>query len=558
MAGGLLQQRLVSHLALEQPVVLWWRRVSQGALRRIGRRYQESGWLTWLRWNQIDQIEQILRDDPKNQSIAEGPNRNQPLYHALQTVDNKLDSILRYVQTDTTRLERTVVSLAPDRLIFSQVRSRLKSNDLLEVALATTDQTLLLRMFVRVVGVRPGNDVTPERIVCAFLPPVFTAADNTATDQHEPQVAVEQQPSDSAPEIAAVIPVRQPPRIPSIKELLAMSDQAAPAAAAPVEKSGSNRREAFRVNDDLLMSWRQITEEEHKQGVAYFHEKLDVPDTMAAYEQRKMQLRTQLKDWLRRVSTLPDGQRYHRLLANLEQQAFERVMRANLLEEERIIAVVYQSIQDVAEQLIQNAKLLQVKLARVLSGMQSYWSERDKQQRAAALTYVQYDESSALQLEMREALLKGLAELDTIMPSMSPRLRSLFDVISTVIQMEQDRRGRNDRPNSVVITYPVNLSSTGIAFRTRHGKWLEKGALLEIHIALSVDGSSGKMSHCHGKVVLQKGPDANGYYQIACHIILASSLFENMLNSHIVRVQREQLAQRVLLEEAAEAPPKKR
>ncbi|MBF0125442.1 MAG: hypothetical protein HQL60_08900 [Magnetococcales bacterium] len=546
-----LQQRLVSHLPLEHPVLLWWRRVSKSTLRRVGRRYQESGWLPWLQWHQTDLLQQFPYGDEEEWASAVQDPRQRSVCYALAAVSSKVDVVMQRLQNSVVRLDRAVVSLTPDRLIFSQVRSRLKNDDLLEVALAlTADQALYLRVFARVVGVRPGNDVTPERIVCAFMSPVWAAQADPTTPTMPTGPVFEVDDIDRQ-EVVAVPPPRP---VPPPKELKTVAD----ATAAPVEKSGSNRREAFRVNDELLMSWRQITEEEHKRGIDYFHDKLDVPDTMAAYEQQKMQLRTQLKEWLKRVSTLPDGQRYHRLLANLEQQAFERVQRANLLEEERIIAVVYEAIQDVAEQMLQDSKLLQAKVARVLNGMQSYWSERDKQQRAAALTHVQYDESTALQTEMRETLLRGLAELDTLMPYMASKLRRLFDVISVVIMMEQDRRGRYDRPNSTVITYPVNLSSTGIAFRTRHGKWLEKGAILEMHVALSADGTSKPASHCHGKVVLQKGPDANGYYQIACHIVLASSHFENLLNSHIVRVQREQLAQRLLLEDEAGVPPKKK
>ena len=90
--------------------------------------------------------------------------------------------------------------------------------------------------------------------------------------------------------------------------------------------------------------------------------------------------------------------------------------------------------------------------------------------------------------------------------------------------------------------YTVNLSATGIAFRTRK-LWVKKGDLLEMRIFLSTGGVRFDPVNCYGKVVFTQGP-LDKKLKVATYIDPQPKAFKQKVFAHVARRQREQLADR--------------
>ncbi|MBF0454402.1 MAG: hypothetical protein HQL72_06245 [Magnetococcales bacterium] len=140
---------------------------------------------------------------------------------------------------------------------------------------------------------------------------------------------------------------------------------------------------------------------------------------------------------------------------------------------------------------------------------------------------------------------KIIEELERINPNLSKKFRLFKDLVDEVDLTQLDIPAATSPDGKDLFT--VNLSATGLAFRTRR-LGVKKGDLLEMRIFLSTGGERFQPVNCFGRVVFVQGPLDNKL-KIATHIDPMPKQFKLLITTHIARRQREILAEKAALKE---------
>ena len=140
---------------------------------------------------------------------------------------------------------------------------------------------------------------------------------------------------------------------------------------------------------------------------------------------------------------------------------------------------------------------------------------------------------------------KMIAELESLNPEIGGMFKLFKELVDTINLTLLDRPVGVSPDGKDLFT--VNLSATGLAFRTRR-LFVKKGDLLEMRIFLSTGGERFQPVNCYGKVVFVQGP-TDSKLKIATHIDPIPREFEANITTHIARRQREILAEKAELKE---------
>ncbi|MBF0358914.1 MAG: PilZ domain-containing protein [Magnetococcales bacterium] len=146
-------------------------------------------------------------------------------------------------------------------------------------------------------------------------------------------------------------------------------------------------------------------------------------------------------------------------------------------------------------------------------------------------------------LTLHNANNKVIAEMENENPNLSAKFKLFKSLIDTINLTGLDIPVGVSKDGKDLFT--VNLSHTGLAFRTRR-KDIKKGDLLEMRIFLSTGGERFDPVNCFGKVVFVQGPK-DDKFKIATHIEPMPSTFKEKINIHVARRQREMLSERSAL-----------
>ncbi|MBF0145331.1 MAG: PilZ domain-containing protein [Magnetococcales bacterium] len=142
--------------------------------------------------------------------------------------------------------------------------------------------------------------------------------------------------------------------------------------------------------------------------------------------------------------------------------------------------------------------------------------------------------------DVERQLPKALLKVEASDPPLAAKLKMYQESIQTINLSRHDRPvGKSPDGKDL---YTVNISATGLAFRTRQ-LWVKKGDLLEMRIFLSIGGDRFEPVNTYGRVVFVHGP-VDHKLKVATHIDPKPAAFEQKIYLHIARRQRELLADR--------------
>lgn len=575
---------------LPDVIPMWWRVIPERAFESIRQQFEITGALPVTRLGLEDEIMVLLAPASKEQETF-GTHPRQHLLDALDAFDAKLKLLLALacpgqLQAEegadgkpTSPLTPTRVNISNQGIAFWAKFPRVQRADYLEMQFAIfPGMPFLMRCFAQVVRiVVEDNGIT--RVACRFelLAPSLqdridghirerirrppSAWDPALIQRMQNQIAPASPPPAAPPPRptpAPAAPARTPPSTPA--------PQAAPAPdaqdigdavtaeqlleglekgqnAKPIASAGqraSNRRQDFRINDDILFSWKVISETEFQPIEDHFNRH------QAIILRRKLEQKQQLlTDIDRRIASMEDEiPTTARLLAWLRNNLDVLFMRAFFPEAENHFYMLISRLHGLTQEFTGKDNV-NPKSGKTLAHL------KRKLERMIRLSQM----DSRTNIRDREAVQSELKKLDLEIPKMMSDLLKddptiaekyrLFNLGIDAIDFTQvDKPGPQDESMGTLFKYEVNLSATGIAYRTAYPD-MQKDTLLEMRMQLSGDGANWETFVSYGRSVMIKGPDPSRHFRIACQILTLTHALRERLYVHIVRKQRESLAGRI-------------
>ncbi|MBF0282846.1 MAG: PilZ domain-containing protein [Magnetococcales bacterium] len=551
---------------------LWRRRVPNRAFESIRRQYRLTGRLPATRLGLDKEVLAALADDESPIAYA-GFHPRQALSESLGLLDRKLSLLigLAYpgiVNEEAGEPRETRVRMSGDGLVFWERTAAFLPGDVLEMHVALQPGSpFLARCYARVLACQPDG-VEWVAVSCRFelIWGKIDFVSRPLRQAYIPPTSVAKPPPSPRPSSPpAPTPAPPPPPLePAVGEgvdddtilvdldlalgqggeVMALSQDATlpPRLEVSAGDRADNRRQDVRVNDEIPFSWKIISEGEFSAlWDHYRHHRNFVPrDKVIVHKKMLMEMDQRI----RKIDELGHS-KLARLLAWLRQQTDLGFRRARHPEEENLHHVITMRLSGIVQYAGANLRASAPKTALVLghakgkmermvkrAQMDSRTDPRERQEVESTLRQLQQDVVK---------FLETLAEQDK---ELALRLRQFNDAVDKLDYSHVDWPNETDPPLDTVLTYPVNLSATGVAFRTRNPR-IEKGDRLEMRLVLSSDGTRREESLCYGTVVVIKGPDPDRRMRVASRVDLMSRAMADLLYQHVARVQREKLSGRI-------------
>lgn len=403
----------------------------------------------------------------------------------------------------------------------------------------------------------PRGDRVPPRPVVA--PPVATPKPVVVPPVAPPKPVV---PPRVAPAPKPVTPVRVPkPEVPKppvvteekdvdkydrmLEEGLKLSE--AKVGEAMVKKGNdpflasqpqADKRRDFRINDRIPFIWSHVTEESFKEAMATFHkDKAFTLRTIIRNQQKILADLGNVQDSLKRKhSKARKHVDWHR------DRLSWLFLRAASENEETYYQHMTELFVGIAADLAKQGGgpigQWSMQSLSLMRNMMELKQTRDQSNPITEANEVRKAEAGLA--DVARQLPKAFAKVAEGDPALAAKMTAYKEAIDAIDLTLHDRPvGKTTDGKDL---YTVNISATGLAFRTRR-LWVKKGDLLEMRVFLSSDGKKFEPVNTYGRVVFVNGPVDNKL-KVATFIDPKPALYEQKIYLHIARRQREMLSER--------------
>ncbi|MBF0415416.1 MAG: PilZ domain-containing protein [Magnetococcales bacterium] len=299
-----------------------------------------------------------------------------------------------------------------------------------------------------------------------------------------------------------------------------------------------DKRRDFRINDRIPFIWSHVSEESFKEAMATFHKDkaftlrsiirnqqkilTDLANVQEVLKRKRSKARKHV-DWHRdRLSWL-----FLRAASENEETYYQHMTELFM-----VIA------SDMAKQGGGAISQWSMQALSLLRNMMELKQTRDQSNPITEANAVKKAESGLADVERQ--LPKVLAKVEEGDPALAAKMTMYKEAIGAIDLTLHDRPVGKTADGKDL--YTVNISATGLAFRTRR-LWVKKGDLLEMRVFLSSDGKKFEPVNTYGRVVFVHGPVDNKL-KVATFIDPKPALYEQKIYLHIARRQREMLSER--------------
>ncbi|MEG3640805.1 hypothetical protein [Magnetococcus sp. PR-3] len=486
----------------------WWKRLTRREMAARMRVFRDDGRLRFTRLGVSRDIRKLLANEKPIQS-SPGRSQRTDVFSAL---DHKLTLLL---QGASPAPPQTVVHRLPDAamitgegLIFKEISPRLKAGDYIEIQFAlSSSPPISSHGYLEVVEVSPDPaDAKRYNIVCCYATSTFPEKDAPEPEPEEEEPVPPPTPA----------PAPEPP---------------------PISAAEQKKRQAYRVNDDVPFRWRVVRDGEFGQIERYFKannrnfpplrqdQRFDGYDKMWADTHPRFR------------TPNPKG---HAALSWMFRQLTLQYKRGNHPQEMDFTLEVLKQVLELGEIHASNFSsnrinemlgLVKRKLEFIAKKDEAYISGETEIHQKMIANLVQVEKKLAQvgeKLEMQEG-------------KVGTKVHYLSENLDRMDISDSDFPEAHEDANAETLLYPVNISATGIAYRT-HKKNLAQGSFAELQVDLSDDGTNWITWRAFAKLVMIKGPDPSMNYRVASMLLLQPPGMEDAVMAHILRKQREEIA----------------
>ncbi|MBF0625253.1 MAG: PilZ domain-containing protein [Magnetococcales bacterium] len=563
-------------LRLDPGIPFRWRRVPLRLAQTLKLRYQQDGRQEFSRWDFGAFLAGISDRFQPGNPARENPLKR-PLLSALADMESKLDLVFSLVGRDNpARLDdqRPVapISFGGHQLVFWERAPGLTVGDLLEVQFTLfQDRPLWVRCLVRVAQLGQDEKTGLIRVTCRVetlggklrvrgrpLPRASKPAAVVQSIQIEPESIPDLEEPPPPPE-PAPRPVPAPePVAPVPARAVALPSAAAAASidvgefrdymisgqssAGPDGDEGSNRRQAFRVNDEVMFSWKVVAAEEVE----------DIHRHLADYRQLRPRPREErfaafLIAIRQDLASLPKSvARTGRTLGSFLPELDMLFRRANHPNEEGTVIEWAECLRAITAEMAARPESVTNRFAQ---GTINLRQRLDQMKRILELEdrapVTKQEEGRTILARIDRELSKSVAEIGSESPVLGEQLALFLEIMDRLRLpkgVPTSASGRN-QPGGGLVKTQVNLSATGIAFKVASGE-VARGDYLQIALELTADGTTFNTHEGYARVVMAKQPAPGRPLRVACQFMIVTKKMEDELSQHIVFRQREELAAR--------------
>nr|CRH04943.1 conserved protein of unknown function [Candidatus Magnetococcus massalia] len=485
----------------------WWKAISSQDFAQRAHYYSKNKRVHFTRLGVSKEIRRALAIDAKRHASQGDAPLSIDRHGLFEALDNKLGALLSYASPHPP--QAVVHRLAEDAflntegLIFSDATPRVKPGDYLEVQFAmSASPAVATHGYYQVVGVEAQSKNDKRfNVICRIA---------TAT---APMMEEEPKP-------AMVPPPPEPPPEPVVTQALSDAER--------------KQSESYRVNDEVPFRWRLVRNHELEKIKRYFGNYGSFPAL------RQDEQYTEVSDTWDSHHALLKNQQFNALdaLHWMQERISLLYRRANHPQEMDLYLDLLSQTNDLAELLSQKGRAGSVPL-KLLGLTKEKLELTFLRDMALFANQPRKSQEAAGELAKLEGQLRGImADLTLEDQKSGNQVHYLSEAFDQLDLSDCDYACPEEEPDKLILPHAVNLSSAGIAFRTRR-KGLTQGSFVEIYMELSQDGKHWQPVHLFGKLVLMKGPDANGQFRLATMILMIPPAHKEILVQHVVRKHRE-------------------
>ncbi|MBF0371401.1 MAG: PilZ domain-containing protein [Magnetococcales bacterium] len=561
---------------------LWWRKVSTSVFHTVGRRYRGSNKLLTTTSGMDQEIAASLKATSPRLASRTGGSAKQSRQTALEQLDHKLGAVLHKAVAGKKPPKPTPVRLYPDGSGFSFLdrKVEVKRTDLLEIQFFISAKSpVMIHCYSRVVGLAKDQNSDFVRIDCRYET-IFgegPVKPKKPAPPSEPAKPVQKKISDHLPwkpepvPAEPVVPKFVSPseeKPPPLVEKIDPEPEEQPAEPAtkwdvlvdkgreiateartpdltgkpdrprPERRPPGPRRQDFRVNDQIPLGWKVLTRESFDQAVASFKENQSFNPRKIIIKQEHLLARIDEQvEKLKRMRS-----RARRNVVWFKDRLHELFLRSHITNEEEYFHGLTGLLLEIAVELGNRGGQPNFNLLQIFFHLKEKMElQRERDELALTATLDKREKILDSLRNVNRQIEKGLEagaekEIDLI------KVYKVFNEGIAAVDVSKWDRSKSSNEGGMAV-YPVNLSASGVAFRTR-ADWLEKEDLLELRMVLSEDGKVFREELCYAKVVVVKDMGGNKPFRIASLLTHISLDQQNLLFAHVARRQREELAKK--------------
>ncbi|MBF0136057.1 MAG: PilZ domain-containing protein [Magnetococcales bacterium] len=550
---------------LEPDVPFWWRKITRHLMTARTQQLRVDGKLPFSRIN----LEQFFTDHlPKlrkrsaNEQSAPALTKRVDI---LTSLEDKLDAFVAMLQPKNGqgRIHQTPIPIqfGGQRFAFWEKDPDLQTGDQIEIHLGLfPDDYILLHGYAQVIQTATDPQSGLTRVFCEMvimghdpvrsahiMPRLHKQPDVPKADVSHarplPTTSVStttETPAQPARDLTRVEPA--PPAAPlSAREIQTntplVSEPLFQVDAGPTDDNAANRRQAYRVNDDIAFSWKVVSHEDIAEAQNYFrqHDRLPIRN-------KESRIRDLLDQYVANLQRL--DKRFSRTEVLLSWFRFEllalfqRAMRSS--DEETVLMCAVQ-LHEISNEIVSRPESITPQFAQVMTLIRKRLEQQQKNSVLDPLLAAnRINEGKDLILKTNREIDKIIQEVATLTPALTQKVE-LFHNSMGAIQLPQTA-GKIKRSSGTehMTKSQVNLSATGVAFRTSE-TFLEKGDYVQLNLELSPNGTDFITYTAYGQIVMIKQLSVGKPLRIATQFILIPRKMEEHLGAHIARRQRELL-----------------
>ncbi|MBF0614641.1 MAG: hypothetical protein G8237_01520 [Magnetococcales bacterium] len=550
-------------------VPLWWRKLNAVELQAVVRARRAQQLPLSVRPGLGGETRRLLAHEQEYHSEGViGTLARRWRLLVLEAFNAKLNRVVERTQPGEDALKPHPFAWhdSGDGLTFWMTKEELTAGDLLEMRFAPfPDQPLPIHAYCRVEQVRRDWNGTAVRVECRFATmelseregkklsaPSGSSSSPTVTEpssvlpvalhseSQEHQTRVDQRlmaakailEADPRQVAAHVTPPAPPPSRPLNPRLAAQAADAA----MPVMAVGSKRQD-FRLNDNLPLAWKVLTQKSFDHAVNYFNAHREFPLRERVVRQKRLlaEVDVQLK-LLRQLNV-----KARRPVVWFREFLDRRFRQANSENEEEYFQGCLMLFFGLIKEMTKRPPG-SMSAAQVVSLIQNQLDTRMSQQQLDPLMEKLHGKKLAEDLEeIKRQIGKLIGELRAAGSVLVETLEGFRAAIVMIDFSGVDQPKQLTAEGDAIFT--VNLSATGVAWSTSKTN-VYKGDLVEVRLGVDPEGQGLEPIWAYGRVVVVQEPDEQGKRRVASFFEHMSPLHREKLQNHIVRRQRAELARR--------------
>ncbi|MBF0212068.1 MAG: hypothetical protein HQM00_00745 [Magnetococcales bacterium] len=305
----------------------------------------------------------------------------------------------------------------------------------------------------------------------------------------------------------------------------------------PVVAQGGTKRQDFRINDNLPLTWKVLTQKSFDQAVAYFHDHREFPMRERVARQKRLlaEVDVQLK-LLKQLNV-----KARRPVVWFREFLDRQFRQANSENEEEYFQSVLYFFFNLIKELTKRppGSMTAAQVVSLIKEQVDLQMSRDLVEvNVQKLPKAKLEEDLT---EIKRQINKLLGELRASASGLYEKLNGFREVISMMDLSMQDPPKQFTPEGDAVFT--VNLSATGVAWKTVKDR-VFKGDLIEVRLGVDPEGSGLEPVWAYGRVVVVQEPDETGKRRVASYFEHMSPMHREKLQAHMVRRQRAELTRR--------------